>query len=94
MKPLPLRHKLAKYDEYLECHTEKFVNQTPKNFKADYLGREKATQVVDQILRYKKEKAHIILKMQYLAKRASILEFAEHVAEKSSLCQVLERVRA
>ena len=86
-----LRHKFAKYDEYLECHTEKFVNQTPKSFKADYLGREKATQVVDQMLRHKKARAYTALKKQYLAKRASISEFVEHVADKKqSLASIRE----
>jgi hypothetical protein len=43
------------------------------------------------MLRHKKEKAYIALKRQYLAKRDSMSEFAEHVAEKKqSLASIRE----
>jgi hypothetical protein len=83
VEPAPsMRHKFAKYDAYLECHTEKFVNQTPKSFKADYKGREKATAVVDNMIKHKKEKAYLALKKEYLSKRASQVDYSKHVADK------------
>jgi len=54
-----MRHKFANYEAYLESHTAKFVNQTPKGFKADYIGREKATAVVDNMIKHAKEKAYL-----------------------------------
>jgi len=66
-----MRHKFANYEAYLESHTEKFVNQTPKGFKADYIGREKATAVVDNMIKHAKERAYLALKKQYIQKRAS-----------------------
>jgi len=49
----------------------KVVNQVPKAFRADIKGREKATEVVDNMIKQAKERAHLALKRHFLTKRES-----------------------